>query len=127
MDTKNKPKLHTSLSGNTLNVFSTDKAVNLSFDLEKVKMSKEQKDIVHKLLNQNPIGEASLEVDPSDQQIGPGSKYLTAEEFESIRKLGVRLGTGGDVSVSAATACDFCLHCVALQVNESWVGGIEKS
>ena len=43
---------------------------------------------------------------------GPGLRYLTPAEFESIRRLGVRLGTKGEL---LAAQCDFCLHCVKLE------------
>jgi hypothetical protein len=68
-----------------------------------------------KLFAQNPVAEVAEEGHSFAAERGmdgPASKYLTRDEFESIRALGVRLGTSG---VLAAAQCDFCLHCVKLE------------
>ncbi|MDR5760485.1 hypothetical protein [Caballeronia sp. LZ035] len=87
----------------------------LAFDLATVDMTPEQDAIVRKLFSQNPVAVAAdgehVAAREAGQE-GPASKHLTPAEFESIRKLGVRLGTQG---VLSATACDFCLHCVKLE------------
>jgi hypothetical protein len=87
----------------------------ISFDLASVNMTPEQAAIVLKLFNQNPVAVAAEDGHSAAREAGkagPASKYLSPDEFESIRKLGVRLGTQG---VLAAAQCDFCLHCVKLE------------
>lgn len=90
-------------------------AVAFSFDLSSVNMTPKQAAIVKKLFSQNPVAVATNGNHSASGEAGkngPASKYLTPTEFESIRKLGVRLGSHGDL---VATACDFCLHCVKLE------------
>lgn len=87
----------------------------LTFDLASVSMTPEQEVIVRKLFSQRPALVATEGLHAAHEEAGkpgPASQYLTQAEFESIRNLGVRLGTKG---VLAATACDFCLHCVKLE------------
>lgn len=121
------------MSGNTLQgrlshairLSSNDGAVDLAFDLKNVSMTKEQEAIVLKLFDQKPVGIVTEEDHSHEKEKGmegPGSKYLTKQEFESIRKLGVRLGTRG---ILVATICDFCLHCVKLEALPNWRGGIQ--
>jgi hypothetical protein len=88
--------------------------VELVFNLHELKMSREQRQTLEKLFAQNPEGVVSEETHTRAEERGkdgPARKYLTKEEFASIRELGVRLGTSG---VAAAIACDFCLHCVKM-------------
>lgn len=90
-------------------------AAMLTFDLASVSMTPEQEVVVRKLFSQRPVliaTEGPHSARDETNKPGPASQYLTPAEFECIRKLGVRLGTQG---VLAATACDFCLHCVKLE------------
>lgn len=107
-----------------INLYSDDRAINLGFDLGKVQMSKEQETIVLKLFSQNPTAVVTTDKHLHEEERrkeGPASQYLTSAEFESIRQLGVRLGTKGEL---VETACDFCLHCVKLEGIRNWSGGI---
>ena len=109
----------------SIRLSSDDGAVELAFDLKNVSMTKEQEKIVLKLFSQNPIASVATEKHTHEKEKGmpgPGSKYLSKDEFESIRKLGVRLGTKGEL---VATACDFCLHCVKLEAMPNWNAGIQ--
>jgi len=105
---------------------SDDGAVLMTFDLHNVEMSSEQRAIVMKLFEQQPVALVAVQehrhVSEHGKE-GPGSRYLDFAEFESIRELGVRLGTGGDL---VATACDFCLHCVKLEATPTWRGGFTE-
>ncbi len=59
-------------------------------------MTDQQRATVRKLFAQNPVTECTEGDHYSAAERGkegPGSKYLAPEEFESIRELGVRLGT----------------------------------
>jgi hypothetical protein len=99
----------------TVIVTADNPAVTMHIDLKRVKMTDKQRAIVQKLFAQSPItecteGEHSYAAERGTD--GPGSKYLTKDEFESIRELGVRLGTSGTL---AAAQCDFCLHCISLE------------
>ena len=110
-----------------ITVRSEDGLVSLTFDLRGVQMSREQEAIVLKLFSQDPIAEVAVEEHLHSRERGkegPGSKYLSFEEFESIRELGVRLGTGGDL---VAAQCDFCLHCVKLEATPTWRGGFGEA
>jgi hypothetical protein len=96
------------------------KAAGISFDLDKVKMSTKQKEIVNKLFDQNPIAvitneEHSHELEKGKD--GPGSKYLNKDEFEEVRKLGARLGPD---SVSSGLIIDFCIHAVVVGKLQNW-------
>jgi hypothetical protein len=87
----------------------------IQFDLARVKMTPEQRRIAGKLFSQNPTVVVTTEEHRHDLERGkdgPALEYLTRNEFETIRQIGVRLGTAGDL---VATACDFCLHCVKLE------------
>ena len=98
--------------------------VEICFDLEKVPMTKEQEVIVRKLFSQSPMAVVADVEHVHNQESGkegPASQYLSAVEFEKIRKLGVRLGTQGAL---AAAQCDFCLHCVKLEALPSAAGGV---
>jgi hypothetical protein len=99
---------------------STNGATEVSFDLNKIKMTNEQEAIVLKLFKQNPIAYLT-DSDHSHENEkglpGPGSKYLNSDEFEIIRHLGVRLGTKGELT---AAVCDFCLHCVKVEPLQNW-------
>src|ERR1700729_2301459 len=78
----------------TITVQGGKDSTPISFDLSKVKMSADQQKIVSKLFAQNPQAAIAPEGhDPNEEQgkTGPGSKYLNADEFEKIRRLGVRL------------------------------------
>ncbi|MFM0330106.1 hypothetical protein [Paraburkholderia strydomiana] len=116
-DTMSKLSLHSRLLSRT-SYFVTlggSGAATLSFDLGELNMTPEQEAVVRKLFSQNPVAMSSEGEHAANREAGkegPASKYLSAAEFESIRTLGVRLGTQG---VLAATACDFCLHCVKLE------------
>ncbi|WP_183580370.1 hypothetical protein HDF18_13080 [Mucilaginibacter sp. X5P1] len=93
----------------------TDPTSSVSFDLQKVKMTSEQHKIVIKLFSQNPsMIAADEEHSPADEQgkEGPGSKYLSRDEFESIRTLGVRLGPVTNQPL--AVIADFCIHAIIL-------------
>jgi hypothetical protein len=114
-----KGELGTSLS-NTLKISSGNKAVDISFDLSKVKMTSEQQAIVHKLFSQNPIAVIANETHTHENESGmpgPGSKYLNKLEFEKIRTLGARLGPD---AVAASIIIDFCVHAIRLQKLEGW-------
>ncbi len=90
-------------------------SVFINFDLDRVPMTEEQRRTVLKLFSQNPVLVVTDEEHRHSQERGmngPASQYLTTDEFESIRELGVRLGTRGEL---VATVCDFCLHCVKLE------------
>ena len=107
-----------------LTLTSEDGAVAFSFDLNAVPMSTEQQAIVAKLFAQHPVAEVTTEEHSAAAERGaegPGARYLSPEEFESIRALGVRLGTSGEL---AAAQCDFCLHCVKLEPLPEWNAGI---
>jgi hypothetical protein len=104
------------LQGKTTAVLNTpNAAVTLHIDLQRLNMTDRQRAIVQKLFALNPIAEVA-EAGHSHAaergKDGPASKYLTREEFDSVRELGVRLGTSG---VLAHAQCDFCLHCVSLE------------
>jgi hypothetical protein len=103
------------LGRTTVVLSSPNPAVELHFDLQRLKMTEAQRKIAMKLFAQNPVAEVAEEGHSFAAERGmdgPASKYLTRDEFESIRALGVRLGTSG---VLAAAQCDFCLHCVKLE------------
>ena len=110
-----------------LELHSSDGSVTLRFDLQSIKMSDEQRRIVDKLFAQSPAASIALEGHRQSAEAGkpgPASRYLEPHEFEAIRKLGVRLGTKGEL---VATACDFCLHCVKLEAIPNWNAGIGAS
>ncbi|WON74464.1 hypothetical protein [Nitrosospira sp. Is2] len=103
---------------------SGDGIVGITFDLKSVKMTEEQQAIVEKLFSQEPIAVVTEEdhtYELEKNKEGPARKYLTQAEFESIRQLGVRLGTKGELK---AAQCDFCLHCVKLEALPEWNAGI---
>lgn len=109
----------------TVSLSSENGAATINFDLNRVKMTLEQKQVVLKLFRQNPVavitqGDHTHAMEKGKS--GPASKYLDAEEFESIRQLGVRLGTEGEL---AAAQCDFCLHCVKLEARPELAQQIE--
>lgn len=102
-------------SRTTVTLSSPNPAVEMQFDVRRLRMTEQQRAIVYKLFSQNPVAEVAPEDHSHAEETGkkgPASRYLTRDEFESIRQLGVRLGTSG---VIAMTACDFCLHCVKLE------------
>jgi hypothetical protein len=106
-----------------LSLESGDGIVGMTFDLQGVAMTKEQEAIVLKLFRQSPTAVLSDGQHRHDREAGkegPASQYLTVDDFEAIRRLGVRLGTHGDL---VALACDFCLHCVKLEALPNWEGG----
>jgi hypothetical protein len=110
-----------------VSVASEDGSVTLSFDLANVEMTPDQAAIVHKLFSQHPSARVAVDEHRHAQERGmhgPGADYLDFAEFEQIRELGVRLGTGGDL---VATACDFCLHCVKLEATPTWRGGFSEA
>lgn len=104
------------LKGKATYVISTpNPAVEMCFDIDQLDLDDKLRKVVHKLFSQNPTAEVAVDEHSHTRERGkegPASRYLTREEFESVRTLGVRLGTSG---VLAATACDFCLHCVKLE------------
>jgi len=111
-----EPSIKSQLRGRmTVILSSANPAAELHFDLNRIKMTDAQKAIVQKLFAQQPIAEVVEDGHSHAAERGkdgPASKYLTKDEFASIRELGVRLGTSG---VLAAAQCDFCLHCVKLE------------
>jgi len=110
---------------NTVVVQSDNPAVSMSIDLRRLKMTDQQRATVRKLFAQNPVTECTEEDHYSAAELGkegPGSKYLEPEEFESIRELGVRLGTSGTL---AAAQCDFCLHCISLEARPDLAQAID--
>jgi hypothetical protein len=100
---------------------SPNPAASIVFDLQRLKMTDKQRATAYKLFSQNPVASIS-EGEHVSHEEGPASKYLSKEEFASVRELGVRLGTSG---VVAATACDFCLHCVKLEPKAEFGEAVE--
>ena len=89
-------------------------STSIQFDLSDVKMTAEQREIVSKLFAQQPKAEIVWDGHDPDEEAGkqgPGSKFLTAQEFEKIRKLGVRIK---GVSAPNSLVADFCLHILIL-------------
>jgi hypothetical protein len=102
-------------SSHVIMLAAEDGAARIAFDLATVNMSAAQAKVVRKLFSQDPVAilaEGEHRLSKEKGKPGPASRYLSSDEFESIRALGVRLGTKGEL---AATACDFCLHCVKLE------------
>lgn len=117
-DTRREAVMHVRLQGGAgtkATLQAPGSHVEISFDLDRVEMTDEQRAIVGKLFAQNPTALVATDEHTHAAESGrdgPARKYLSASEFESIRKLGVRLGSHGAL---AAAQCDFCLHCVKLE------------
>jgi hypothetical protein len=112
LEKERKMRLSTS---HVLKIGSEGSNAGFTFELAKVRMTRRQAEIVRKLFVQDPVAEVAEGPHAYSKErgkTGPASKYLSRSEFEAIRTIGVRLGTRGEL---AATACDFCLHCVKLE------------
>ena len=93
--------------GNTMTVgFPT--GVTIGVDLRKVKMTRDQRLAVGKLLRKAK-GITMKECTGDDC---PAGQHLAPEEFASIRKLRSVLGTGGGMNPVAGPIVDFCLHVI---------------
>ncbi len=111
MDTKNKEMTMGCHSTITVDV---DNATSVSFDLKKIKMTAKQEEIVTKLFAQQPKAVLAPEGHSAEQEKGmpgPGSAYLSKDEFEQIRTLGVRFA---DSAAPLTVFMDFCLHVAIL-------------
>lgn len=84
-----------------------DSGVNIDVDLSKVRMSRQQREAIDKLLKHAPkIKQAECVGDSC-----PAQKFLTPKEFESVRGLKATLGAGGGVAAPGPIV-DFCLHVI---------------
>jgi hypothetical protein len=82
--------------------------VNISVDLNKIKMSEEQRAILKKLISKID----SLDTAECTKEGCPAQKHLSSEEFEKIRKLSATLAPLTPDLRAAGPIVDFCLHVV---------------